>query len=95
MSQAPDGMLVRLSVPARGELRVLATDIAKRVAEYLREGVPDLQGLRVAIEGVASKVAPTATDAEIVFEFREVNSELQIEAHCDSRSSKVRCPLPA
>lgn len=88
-------MLLRLSVPARGELRVLAIDIAKRVAEYLREGVPDLQGLRVAIEGVASKVAPAATDAEIVFEFREVNSELQIEAHCGSRSSEVRCPLPA
>jgi hypothetical protein len=88
-------MLLRLSVPAGGELRVVAVDIAKRIAEYLREGVPDIQGLRVAIEGVASKVAPAASDAEITFVFREVNGELQIEAHCGSRSSEVRCPLPA
>jgi hypothetical protein len=88
-------MLVRLSVPAGGDLRTLAVDIAKRVAEYLREGAPDTQGLRVAVEAVASKVAPATTDAEITFVFREVNGELQIEAHCGSRSSEVRCPLPA
>ena len=88
-------MLLRLSVPAGGDLRVVAVDIAKRVAEYLREGAPDTQGLRVAVEGVASKVAPAASDAEITFDFRELNGELQIEAHCGSRSSEVRCPLPA
>ena len=88
-------MLLRLSVPAGGDLKVVAVDIAKRVAEYLREGVPDIMGLRVAVEGVASKVAPAASDAEITFDFREVNGELQIEARCGSRSSEVRCPLPA
>jgi hypothetical protein len=93
--RAPDGSLLRLSVPAKGELHMIAVDIAKRVAEYLREGVPDIMGLRVAIEGVASKVAPATADAEIVFEFRELNGELQIEARCGSRSSEVRCPLPA
>jgi hypothetical protein len=92
---APDGMLLRLSAPAAGDLRVVVVDIAKRVAEYLREGPPDMMGLRVAIEGVASKVAPAANDAEIIFDFREINGELQIEAHCGSRSSEVRCPLPA
>lgn len=99
MSQAPDrapgGSVLRLSVPAKGELHVIAVDIAKRVCEYLREGAPDAMGLKVAIEGVASKVAPAANDAEITFDFREVNGELQIEAHCGSRSSEVRCPLPA
>jgi hypothetical protein len=93
--RAPDGSLLRLSVPAKGELHAVAVDIAKRVAEYLREGAPDVMRLKVAIEGVASKVAPAANDAEIIFDFREVNGELQIEAHCGSRSSEVRCPLPA
>ena len=88
-------MLLRLSVPAGGDLKVVAVDVAKRVAEYLREGAPDTMGLKVAVEGVASKVAPAATDGEITFDFREVNGELQIEAHCGSRSSEVRCPLPA
>jgi len=95
MSQSPDGMLLRLSVPAGGDLKVVAVDVAKRVAEFLREGAPDTVGLRVAVEGVASKVAPAASDGEITFDFREVNGELQIEAHCGSRSSEVRCPLPA
>jgi len=93
--RAPDGRLLRLSVPAKGELHVIAVDIAKRVSEYLRQGAPDVMGLRVAIEGVASKVASAASDAEITFDFREVNGELQIEAHCGTRSSEVRCPLPA
>ena len=88
-------MLLRLSVPAGGDLKVVAVDVAKRVAEYLREGAPDTMGLKVAVEGVASKVAPAATDAEITFDFREVDGELHIEAHCGSRSSEVRCPLPA
>src|SRR5438046_1410552 len=70
--RAPDGMLLRLSVPAGGDLRAVAVDVAKRVSEYLREGVPDTQGLRVAIEGAASKVAPAATDSEITFDFREL-----------------------
>ena len=88
-------MLLRLSVPAGGDLKVVAVDVAKRVAEFLREGAPDTVGLRVAVEGVASKVAPAVSDGEITFDFREVNGELQIEAHCGSRSSEVRCPLPA
>src|SRR4051812_43391585 len=85
--RAPDGMLLRLSVPAGGDLRGVVVDVAKRVSEYLREGPPDPNGLRAAIEGVVKKVAPAATDTEITFDFREMNGELQIEAHCGSRSS--------
>ena len=93
--RAPDGMLLRLSVPAGGDLRLIAVDIAKRVAEYLRDRAPDGAAVTAAIDGVASRVAPAASDAEIIFDFRELNGELQIEAHCGSRSSEVRCPLPA
>jgi signal transduction histidine kinase len=88
-------MLLRLSVPASGDLRGVAVDVAKRISEYLREGAPDTHGLRAAIEGVVSKVAPAASDTEITFDFREMNGELQIEAHCGSRSSEERWPLPA
>ncbi len=88
-------MLLRLSVPAGGDLRVVAVDIAKRVAEYLRDRAPNAGRSPRRVEGVASRVAPAAGDAEITFDFREINGELQIEAHCGSRSSEVRCPLPA
>ena len=93
--RAPDGMLLRLTVPAGSDLRVIAVDIAKRVAEYLRDRAPDGVAVTAAVDGVVSRVAPAAGDAEIVFDFRELNGELQIEAHCGSRSSEVRCPLPA
>jgi hypothetical protein len=88
-------MLLRLSVPAGGDLRSVAVDVAKRVAEYLRDRAPESPSVAAAVEGVASRVAPAATDGEITFDFRELNGELQIEAHCGTRSSEVRCPLPA
>ena len=50
---------------------------------------------RRGVEGVASASRRRRRDAEIIFDFREVDGELQIEAHCGSRSSEVRCPLPA
>ena len=86
--------MLRLSVPAVGDLRLVARDVATRVAEYLRNRA-DGPSVAAALDSVAARVAPAATDAEIAFDFREVNGELVIEAHCGSRSSEVRCPLPA
>jgi hypothetical protein len=93
--RAPDGTLLRLSVPAGGDLRLVVIDVAKRVAEYLRDRAPDNASVTAAVERLSAHVAPAASDAEITFDFREINGELQIEAHCGSRSSEVRCPLPA
>lgn len=99
MSQSPDrsldSLVLRLSVPAGGELRIVACDIAARVVEYLRERAPDGAAVAAALDNVAANVAPASADAEITFDFREINGELLIEAHCGSRSSEVRCPLPA
>jgi hypothetical protein len=93
--RALDGVVLRLSVPFGGALRIVASDIAARVAGYLRERAPDAGVVAAALEHVAAGVAPASADAEITFEFRDVNGELLIEARCGSRSSEVRCPLPA
>jgi hypothetical protein len=93
--RAPGGLVLRLSVPAGGDLRSVATDVAMRVAAYLGDRAPDPQAVGAALDAVASRVAPSAGDADITFDFRGVNGELLIEAHCGSRSSEVRCPLPA
>jgi hypothetical protein len=93
--RALDGLVLRLSVPFGGALRVVATDVAGRVVEYLKERAPDAVAVAAALENVATKVAPASADAEITFDFRDVNGALLIEAHCGSRSSEVRCPLPA
>jgi hypothetical protein len=93
--RAPAGLVLRLSVPAGGDLRSVANDVATRVAAYLGDRAPDAQAVAAALDNVASKVAPAASDAEITFDFCGVNGQLRIEAHCGSRSSEVRCPLPA
>ena len=87
--------MLRLSVPAGGDLRSVASDVATRVAAYLGDRTPDSQAVAAALDAVASKVAPGAAEADITFDFRGVGGELVIEAHCGSRSSEVRCPLPA
>jgi hypothetical protein len=93
--RAPGGLVLRLSVPAAGDLRAIATDVATRVAAYLGDRPPDGAAVAAALDAVAARVAPASKDAEITFDFRAVNDELLIEAHCGARSSEVRCPLPA
>ena len=93
--RALDGIVLRLSVPYGGALRTVAADIAARVVEYLKDRAPDARVVAAAVENVAASVAPASADAEITFDFRDGNGELLIEAQCGSRSSEVRCPLPA
>jgi hypothetical protein len=99
MSQPPDrtldGLMLRLSVPFGGPLRVVACDVAARIVESLKERAPAPAAVAAALDSVAASVAPSSADAEITFDFRNVNGELLIEAHCGTRSSEVRCPLPA
>ena len=99
MPQPPDrtldGVVLRLSVPYGGALRIVASDVGARVVEYLGQRAPAAAVVSAALESVAAGVAPSSADAEITFDFREVNGELLIEAQCGTRSSEVRCPLPA
>jgi hypothetical protein len=92
---APGTLVLRLSVPAQGVLREVATELAARVAEYLGDKAQDASAVSAALESVASRVAPNGSDADIEFDFRQVEGELLIEARCGSRTSEVRCPLPA
>ena len=92
---APGTLVLRLSVPAEGVLREVATELATRVAEYLGDQTRDGAAVAAALESVASRVAPNGSDADIEFDFRQVEGELVIEARCGSRTSEVRCPLPA
>jgi hypothetical protein len=92
---APGTLVLRLSVPAKGGLRAVAADVAGKVAAYVGSTAGDAVSVIAALERVASGVAPDAADAEITFEFRDVDGDLLIEARCGTRSSEVRCTLPA
>jgi hypothetical protein len=99
MSQPPerplDGVMLRLTVPSGGALRIIAYDVAARLVEYLKDRAPSAGAIAAALDKVATSVAPTSPDAEITFDFRDTTRELLIVAHCGSRSSEVRCQLPA
>lgn len=88
-------LVLRLSVPAAGDLRPVAGEIAAKVALYLGDRTSDAAAVGAALESVAARVAPNGSDGDITFEFRQIAGELVIKARCGTRSSEVRCPLPA
>jgi hypothetical protein len=92
----PDGnaMLIRLSVPAEGRMRAVATEIARKLAEYLGTKPTDAETVGRTIDGLATRVC-TGDTGDITFEFREQDRELVILARCSGRSSEARCPLSA
>ena len=85
---------LRLRVPADGELRVIAGELAAKIAEHLGAGSPGAQDLGARVAGLASKLANGGGHADITFEFRQVDGELVVEARCDGQASEVRQPLP-
>ena len=87
--------MIRLSVPSQGGLRAVASELAPRVAECLGDKPADPASIAAAVDAVAARVAPAGSDGDIAFEFRQADGELLIEARCGSRTSEVRCPLPA
>jgi hypothetical protein len=87
-------LVLRLSVPSRGELRGIVAEVAAKLAEYmgnarLQDAAGDL------VDALAARVAPPNGDAEIAFEFHRREGALVIEAACNGRSSEVRYPLSA
>ncbi len=85
-------LVLRVSVPAHGELRHVAAVLAGKLAEYL--GRPALQARAGdMLDALAARVAPPTADGEIAFEFHRRDSDLVIEARCNGRSSEVRYPL--
>ena len=88
-----NGLVLRFSLPASGDLRAIAGELAAKVAEQLGVRAQGEGGLATAIEDLAGRVAPPA-DGDLAFEFHKVDRELKIEARCDGRASEARIPLP-
>jgi hypothetical protein len=87
---------LRLWVPAEGDLREIAGELAAKIAEQLGAGSPDAQQLAVRVSGLASQLANGGGHAgqEITFEFRQTKGELIVQARCNGQASEVRQPLP-
>jgi len=87
---------LRLWVPAEGDLREIAGELAAKIAEQLGAESPDAKQLGERVAGLASQVANGGGHAgqEITFEFRQVEGELIVQARCNGEASEVRQPLP-
>ena len=89
-------MVLRLSVPAGDGFRVVAADLAVKVAEYVGCPPPEASKVVTLIESLAGTVAPgSSLSSDITFEFHQKDDELLIEARCEGRTSEARHPLPA
>jgi hypothetical protein len=86
-------VLLRLSVPAAGDLRVIASEMAVKVAEYVG-AAQDAAGVAEALERAALDVAPER-DAQIEFVFRRAAGALLIEARSGGRQAEIHHGLPA
>ena len=87
---------LRLSVPAEGDLRGIAGELAAKIAEQFGAETPDAQQFAARVAGLASELANGGGPAgqEITFEFRQADGELVVQARCNGKASEVRQPLP-
>jgi len=90
-------LVLQLTVPAAGGLRVIASELAARVAEHLGAGAPDARSIGDRVETIVSQLGDAARGEkeDITFEFRRSGAELVIHARCAGAASEVRHPLPA
>jgi hypothetical protein len=86
---------LRLSVPADGDLREIAGEVAAKVAEHLGAASGDARSLSEKVARLTKELrngSPQAQD--IAMEFRLVEGELVVEARCAGGASEVRHEMP-
>jgi hypothetical protein len=89
-----NGLVLRLSVPASGELAALGPELATRLAEQLGVTAADATQVASAVAGLTSEVrSPGAATVE--FEFYKMDVQLTVRAHCHGRTAETRLPLNA
>ncbi len=89
-----NGLVLRCSLPASGELRAIATALAVKLAAQLGVEAQGEDGVADAIEELAKRVQPTP-DGDVAFEFHKLDRQLKIEARCGARASSAVIAIPA
>lgn len=88
-----NGLVLRLSMPASGDMSAVGPEMAVKLAEQLGLAAPDAARLADTIADLARQVGADAT--EVSLEFTKTDAELRIEARQGSRASEARVPLSA
>ncbi len=89
-----NGFVLRMSVPASGDMTEVGAEMAVKLAEQLGAAGAAAAGVGAAITDLARTVSPGGGD-DVSFEFHKTDTELTIEARQDGRSSETRIPLTA
>jgi hypothetical protein len=85
---------MRLTIPAAGEFRVLATELAGKFAEYSGSTAGDAAELRRRIEQLAVKVTNGAgPDASIDLDMTVRENVVVVRVSSGSTSDETTCPL--
>jgi hypothetical protein len=85
---------MRLTIPAAGEFRSLATELAGKFAEYSGSTAGDAAKLRHSVEQLAAKVANGAgPDASIDVNMIVRANVLLVRVSSGSKSHEATCPL--
>jgi hypothetical protein len=87
-----NGLVLRLSVPASGDLADLGPELATRLAEQLGVAGAKAGEVGAAISDLTKSVAPSGTN-DVQFEFHKVDLQLKIVASHDGRKAETRIPL--
>ena len=87
-----NGFVLRMSLPASGDLTGIGAEMAVKLAEQL--GAAGAARVGAAITDLARTVCPEGGN-DVSFEFHKSDTELTIEARQDGRSSETRIPLTA
>ena len=89
-----NGFVLRMSVPASGDMAAIGSEMAVKLAEQLGVAAAAAATVGAAIADLARDVCPGGAD-DVSFEFHKSDTELKIEARQDGRHSQTRIPLTA
>jgi hypothetical protein len=89
-----NGLVLRLSVPASGELAAVGPAMATRLARQLGVSATDAAKLGGVITGLSKQVDPSGA-ADVEFEFHKLDAELKIIARQEGRAAEARVALDA
>ena len=89
-----NGFVLRLSLPASGDMAAVGPEMAVKLAEQLGIGTSGAATVGSAITDLARQVCPGGSE-DVSFEFHKSDTELKIEARQNGRSSHTRIPLTA
>lgn len=86
-----NGLVLRFSVPASGEIAVVGREMAVKLADQF-----GIEGARLgaAVTDLVQQVDRAGAE-DVTFEFQKLEAELKIEARQGSRVSETRIPITA